>query len=80
MPCVGSNADAAGQVISDGETGLLVPYDDRPALTEAMVRILGQPEYRRDLGQAAAARARDYFGYERFKKDVLSALGIRDLT
>lgn len=80
LPCVGSNADAAGQVISDGETGLLVPYDDRPALTEAMVRILGQSEYRRDLGQAAAARARDYFGYERFKEDVLSALGIRDLT
>lgn len=76
LPCIGSNADAASEVISAGETGLLVPYDDRPALCEAMVRLLAEPDYRQQLGEAAALRAREHFGYERFKKDVLSALGI----
>jgi phosphatidylinositol alpha-1,6-mannosyltransferase len=76
LPCIGSYADAAGQVISDGETGLLGPYDDRPALGEALVRILEDSDYCARLGEASAKRARDYFGYERFKKDVLRALEI----
>ena len=78
IPCIGSNADAAGQVISEGETGLLVPYDDRPALADALVRILSDSEYSARLGEAAAKRARDYFGYDRFKEDVLRALEISD--
>ena len=76
LPCIGSTADAAGQVIRDGETGLLVPYDDRPALGEALVRILEDSDYCARLGEAAARRARDFFGYERFKDDVLRALEI----
>jgi phosphatidylinositol alpha-1,6-mannosyltransferase len=76
LPCIGSDADAAREVISAGQTGLLVPYDDRPALCEAMIRILAEPDYRNQLGEAATLRAREYFCYERFKKDVLSALGI----
>ena len=78
IPCIGSDADAAGQVILDGETGLLVPYDDRPALGDALVRILGDSEFCARLGEAAAKRARDYFGYDRFKEDVLRALEISD--
>ena len=74
LPCIGSDADAAGQVISSGETGLLVPYDDRPALGEAIVRILDDPDYQRRLGEAARRRAKEYFGYERFKCDVLREL------
>jgi len=35
LPCVGSTADAAGQVIVDGETGVFVPYDDADALARA---------------------------------------------
>ncbi|MFP6655474.1 MAG: glycosyltransferase family 4 protein [Myxococcota bacterium] len=80
LPCIGSDADAAGDVISDGETGLLVPYDDRPALTEAVVRILIDPDYRARLGEASRRRARDQFAYERFKRDVLNALEIRTTT
>ncbi len=76
IPCIGSTADAAGQVICDGETGLLVPYDDRPALGEALVRILRDSDYCARLGEAAARRARDDFGYDRFKRDVLRALEI----
>ena len=76
VPCIGSTADAASHVILDGETGLLVPYGDRSALGSALVRILGDPEYRGALGEAASIRAREYFCYERFKKDVLDALDI----
>jgi phosphatidylinositol alpha-1,6-mannosyltransferase len=78
VPCIGSTADAAGQVIRDGETGLLVPYDDVPALGEALIRILGDSDYCTRLSEAAAIRARDYFSYNRFKADVLRALEIMD--
>jgi phosphatidylinositol alpha-1,6-mannosyltransferase len=76
VPCIGSTADAAGQVIRDGETGLLVPYNDVPALGEALIRILGDADYRARLGEAAMLGARDDFGYDRFKSDVLRALEI----
>jgi phosphatidylinositol alpha-1,6-mannosyltransferase len=76
LPCIGSDADAAGDVISDGETGLLVPYDDRPALAEALVHLLIDPDYRARLGEAAGRRARIHFAYERFKNDVLRELEI----
>ena len=71
LPCIGSNADAAGQVISDRETGLLVPYDGRPALGEALVRILEDPDYGARLEKAAARRARDYFEYAGSRKTSL---------
>ena len=80
LPCIGSDSDAASQVISEGETGLLVPYADRPALGKALVRILEDSDYRARLGEAAARRARETFGYDRFKADVLRALEIADET
>ena len=76
IPCIGSNADAAGQAIGDGENGLLVAYDDRPALGEALVCILKDSNYRAELRAAAAESARNLFGYERFGEDVLWALEI----
>ncbi len=74
LPCIGSTADAAGQVIADGKTGILVPYGDVRALTEALVSLLSDPERARALGDAGRERSRDYFCYERFRRDFLAAL------
>jgi phosphatidylinositol alpha-1,6-mannosyltransferase len=76
LPCVGSTADAAGEVITDGETGLLVRYGDSGALGEAVASLLSDPERRRRMGEAGARRAREHFGYARFRADLLRALDL----
>ena len=74
LPCIGTTADAAGQVIVDGETGELVPYDDTAALEGALVRLLSDRERARRMGEAGRRRAREFFAYERFRRDLLAAL------
>ena len=76
LPCLGSTADAAGEVIAQGETGLLVPYGDVAAIEAALTSLLGDPDARARMGEAGRRRARERFGYPRFRDDLLSALGI----
>jgi phosphatidylinositol alpha-1,6-mannosyltransferase len=75
LPCIGTTADAAGQVIVDGETGELVPYADPGALAASLVRLLSDRERARRMGEAGRRRAREFFAYERFRRDLLTALG-----
>jgi phosphatidylinositol alpha-1,6-mannosyltransferase len=77
LPCLGSTADAAGQVIQDGVTGRLVPYGDVPACAEAVAALLADPERARAMGEAGSRRARERFVFERFRRDLLAALELR---
>jgi len=54
-PVVAAAAQGPGALISDGETGLLVPTDDPPALAQALLRMIGDPALRERL--AAKGRA-----------------------
>jgi phosphatidylinositol alpha-1,6-mannosyltransferase len=74
LPCIGTTADAAGQVIVAGETGELVPYGDIAALAPALVRLLSDRERSVRMGEAGRRRAREHFGYARFRRDLLTAL------
>jgi phosphatidylinositol alpha-1,6-mannosyltransferase len=74
LPCIGSTADAAGEVIADGETGLLVPYGDVHAIGSAVASLLTDPARAEAMGRAGMRRARERFTYERFRRDLLAAL------
>jgi phosphatidyl-myo-inositol dimannoside synthase len=74
LPCIGATVDAAGEVIADGETGLLVPYGDVPSLAEALTVLLADAGRRERLSEASRRRAREKFGYPRFRADLLRAL------
>ena len=74
LPCIGSTADAAGQVIADGETGSLVPYGDAVATADAVAALLSDPARARSMGEAGLRRARERFSYPRFRADLLAAL------
>jgi glycosyltransferase involved in cell wall biosynthesis len=50
----------AGGLVVDGETGLVVPAGDAPALATAIERLLGDPELRGRLGAAAREAVRPY--------------------
>ncbi len=74
LPCIGSTADAAGQVISPGETGLLVPYGEVAPLAEAVTELLLDSDRRERLAEAGRRQARQRFAYARFRADLLRAL------
>jgi glycosyltransferase involved in cell wall biosynthesis len=57
---VASRLPAILEVLTDGQTALLVPPGDARALADALKRIAGDDALARDLGAAAAALAPDY--------------------
>jgi glycosyltransferase involved in cell wall biosynthesis len=63
-PVVAAAGGALLELVTDGETGLLVPPRDAPALRGAVQRLLGDPELRERMGSSARARARERFGWD----------------
>jgi rhamnosyl/mannosyltransferase len=55
----------------DGETGLIVPPGDVPALAEAIQRLLSNSVERRTMGLAGQARARTVFNVEGMTNAIL---------
>ena len=53
LPVVATRVGGNPEIIHHESTGLLVPSDDIPALTEALMRLLDSEEARRVLGAAA---------------------------
>ncbi len=57
LPVIGTTGSGVAEAVRDGETGLLVPQNDVPALAEAIVRVLTDDELRARLGAAGRAYA-----------------------
>jgi glycosyltransferase involved in cell wall biosynthesis len=64
-PVVGYASGGAPEVVSDGETGLLVPRGDVPALSRALLRLLRDPALRRAMGEAGRRRVEEVFPPQR---------------
>ncbi|MDH4177287.1 MAG: glycosyltransferase [Thermoleophilia bacterium] len=61
-PVVATAVGGLLDAVEDGVTGLLVPSRDPTALREALERLLGDTELRREYGRAARERALACFG------------------
>ncbi len=72
LPVVASAVGGVPEVVIDGETGLLVPPDDAPALANALRRLLADAGLRRRLGAAGRRRAEERFDLPRFRREHLS--------
>ena len=62
---IATDIASASEVIADGVTGILVPHNDIHAMAEAILRLLNDPNMRRQMGQAGRKRADEQFSHAR---------------
>ena len=72
-PVVATAVGGLRDLVVDGETGILVPPGDVPALRAALERLLADGDLRRRLGRAGRERAAGRFSWEQATEATLSA-------
>lgn len=66
LPIVATDAGGSGEIVIDGETGLLVPIDDAGAMVAALRSVVDDADLRQRLGAAAREHTSRGFGMDRF--------------
>jgi glycogen(starch) synthase len=72
-PVVVTRVGGLRDMVVDGETGIVVPPRDPPALRKALERLLADRDLRRRLGMAGRERARERFSWEGVTDATLAA-------
>jgi glycosyltransferase involved in cell wall biosynthesis len=83
LPVIASRVSAVPEIVTDGETGLLVPVRDADALADALALLLGDYDLRRHMGLLAEDRLETHFSAERMVSQTVELYndllqGIRD--
>jgi glycosyltransferase involved in cell wall biosynthesis len=64
LAVISTTVDGALDMVVNGETGLLVPPADPPALAQAIIRLLDDPALARQMGRKGRARVAQVFNVE----------------
>ncbi len=75
IPVIATRGGGFPEIVHDGQTGLLVPRGDAPALAEAILRLLESEDLSRSMGQAGRQRVLERFTWDRIVQDLLSEYG-----
>jgi L-malate glycosyltransferase len=70
LPVIASALGGNLEVIRDGVTGLLVPPKDAQALSAALIRLLGDPQFAGNLAKAGRDQVATSFSFERLVVEV----------
>jgi glycosyltransferase involved in cell wall biosynthesis len=70
LPVVSTCVGGVPEIISNAVNGLLVPPNDPHALAEAILRILQNPDFAKQLSQAGQEMVRTRFGFDRLLADL----------
>lgn len=76
MPCIGTNIFAIPEIITDGETGLVIPPGDENALSDAMTKLIKNPQSIIDMGYRAGEKVRRCFSWRDVGKKIVEECGI----
>jgi glycosyltransferase involved in cell wall biosynthesis len=60
-PIVGVRGGGVGELVDDGDTGLLAPVGDAAAVADRIVELVGSPELRDRLGRRGRAVAQERY-------------------
>jgi glycosyltransferase involved in cell wall biosynthesis len=72
LAVVSTPVGSIDEIVTDGDTGVLVPPEDAARLGAAIERLLGDDDTRRAIGRRAAAKARESFGQARMVEAMLA--------
>lgn len=70
-PVIATDVNVLAEMIVDGENGFLIPREDSDALASAMLRLAGNPDLQRKLGEQARSDAESRFSYRVFANATL---------
>jgi len=70
LPVVVSEAGGSPEVVQHEINGLLVPVKNVSALAQALIRLLDEPNWARQLGLAAARRVAEHFSLDRLGQEL----------
>ncbi len=74
LPVIGGKGDAAAEVITHADTGLLVDGRKPAEIAEAAIRLLSDPDYSNHLGMRGFERLRSTYSQENFRSNLASVL------
>ncbi|UCD85134.1 MAG: glycosyltransferase family 4 protein [Deltaproteobacteria bacterium] len=74
VPVVGGRSGGIPEAVIDGETGLLVDSDNIEEISQAILRILKDEHFARELGEKGRQRAEAEFSWDKITKRVHSVL------
>lgn len=72
IPVIATNVNGIPEEVVHGKTGLLVPRQDVPALTEALNTLIKSPKTRQEMGEAGRQKFLQEFTVERMIDDTRS--------
>jgi glycosyltransferase involved in cell wall biosynthesis len=70
LPVVGTRVGGIPEIIRNGVDGLIVPAKDPHALAEAILRILQNPRFAKQLSQAGQEMVRAHFDFDRLLAEL----------
>jgi glycosyltransferase involved in cell wall biosynthesis len=73
-PVIATRDGGVGEIVTDGETGILVPPNDAAALTKAIALLRAEPARAAAIAARGAAHARESFSVESMVRGVDAAL------
>lgn len=73
-PVVAFDISSNPELISNGKSGCLVPFDDRVAFADALEDLIKEPKKRTDFGKAGMKIVEEKFDFDKNMKDVVAFL------
>lgn len=64
LPCIGVSGESMEDIIEDQKTGLIVPSGNVPALAQAMIKLLQNPELMTAMGEEGFTRVSKIFTWD----------------
>ncbi len=65
LPCVATDVGSVNELLDTGRCGVIVPSQDKETLADRLEELINDPHLRRELGEAARARACGRFAVAR---------------